>query len=646
MCGIVGFYSNTTLNEDRQIVIANMVDILSHRGPDHAGCWVSPSQQLALGHRRLAIIDLSPEGHQPMHSACGRYVMVYNGQVYNYLQLREDLIARHHSFSGHSDSEVILALISEYGLERALQRMTGMFAIALWDEREQILHLARDRVGEKPLYYGWVNNLFVFASELKAIRALPRFNNTISTHSLGSFMQFGYVGAPYSIYNDIFKLSPGTYLTIHENNYHSRPAPQTYWSMQDVIDYSAAHPLKLTDAEAIEELDTRLNHIIGTRVLADVPVGSFLSGGIDSSTITALMQANSSKPVKSFTIGFNEKSYNEAEYAKRVANHLQTDHTELYLDASDALAVIPQLPIIYDEPFADSSAIPTFLVSRLAKTQVSVCLSGDGGDELFGGYNRYLFTSRIWRGLSFLPYPLRIALQKLLQTVSPIYWDSILSWVRIPRIGDRLHNLANLMTMRSPDMLYNYLISQWGTPAAIVNNLQISSGYHALTNNTITFKQQSFTEKMMVADTLAYLPDDIMVKVDRAGMANSLETRASFLDHELIEFVWRLPLNMKIRNNQSKWLLRKVLEKYVPEPLLERPKMGFGIPLDLWLRGPLRDWAEDLLAKNRLEQHGMLNSNVIIEKWQEHLSGKCNRQYQLWSVLMFQAWIENTQHGN
>lgn len=633
MCGITGFLSQYRSMNDMKAMVSQMTQTLFHRGPDDGDVWTNQEDGIALGHRRLSIIDLSPLGHQPMHSACQRYVIVYNGEVYNYKILHAELEAKGYTFKGHSDTEVILALIVEYGIASALTRLSGMFAFALWDKQEKILHLARDRIGEKPLYYGVVNGAFVFGSELKALRAYPHFHNPIARESIVLLLQYGYIPAPYSIYQQIYKLMPGTYLTLSASHIDHLPEAKPYWSTRELSKTHSPSLLTFSDQDVIQHTEGLLQQIVQSRMISDVPIGAFLSGGIDSSLITALMQTQSSQPVKTFTIGFNQKEYNEAHYAKAVAQHLKTDHTELYVDSAQALAVIPNLSHIYDEPFADSSAIPTFLVSQLTRQQVTVCLSGDGGDEIFGGYNRYLFGEKIWRKLSLIPLPLRKILQKGLLSVSPAYWDRLLQFTGYPLAGDKLHKLALLLDAKSPEVFYDYLISQWKMPQTIVRDL---SG--AVRKKEAIGLKGHYIENMMLTDTLSYLPDDIMVKVDRAGMAVSLETRAPFLDHDLIAYLSQLPFNMKIRNGQTKWLLRQILAKYVPNYLIERKKMGFGIPLDAWLRGPLREWAESLLDKNLLDQQGFFESQPIREKWVEHLSGKRNNQYLLWTVLMFQSW--------
>jgi asparagine synthase (glutamine-hydrolysing) len=636
MCGITGFFASHNLTYNLETIISSMTKQLIHRGPDDGAVWLNEADGIAMGHRRLAVIDLSATGHQPMHSKDGRYVIVYNGEVYNFLSLRGELQKKGHTFKGHSDTEVILTLIMEYGLERALTLMTGMFAFALWDKKAKTLSLARDRIGEKPLYYGLINHALVFGSELKALTAYPDFNNPIARSSVALLMQYGYIPSPHSIYEHIYKLPPASFITLAKGT--KLPPPKSYWSAAKVAQEGVADPFHLTDAEAIAKTEALLHHVIKQQMVSDVPIGAFLSGGIDSSLITALMQANSSTPIRTFTIGFDAKDYNEAIYAKKVATELKTDHTEFYVSAEDALMVIPRLPEMYDEPFADSSAIPTFLVSNLTRSHVKVCLTGDGGDELFGGYNRYLLGKMLWKNIARLPYPMRLAMRKLLLSISPMRWHQLLKFTQLPMVGDKLHKFASIIAVKTPEHFYQQLISQWHETHEIVN---LDPGAEFTPSSLFQpLEEMDFIEKMMVSDTLSYLPDDIMVKVDRAGMTVSLESRAPFLDHQLIEWMWKLPLNMKIRNRQTKWLLRQILAKYVSPALFERPKMGFGVPLDAWLKGPLREWAESLLNEGKIEQQGLLKAEPILKKWREHLSGKRNWQYQLWTVLMFQAWME------
>ena len=625
-----------------------MTDTLVHRGPDDGGVWEDIRAGIALGNRRLAIVDLSPEGHQPMRSASGRYVLAFNGEIYNFWMLREELEGRGHPFRGHSDTEVMLAAFTEWGIEGALERFNGMFAFALWDREERSLHLARDRMGEKPLYYGRMGDVLLFGSELKALRAHPRFKGEVSRNALALYLRHNYIPAPYTIYEGIRKLPPGTRLTIDEAG--NAPGPVPYWSAKEAAERGVANPFGGSEAEAVDELDGLLRDSIGMRMIADVPLGAFLSGGIDSSTVVALMQAQSDRPVKTFSIGFYEDEYSEADYAKEVARHLGTDHTELYVTPEEAMSVIPKLPTLYDEPFSDSSQIPTYLVSELARRHVTVSLSGDGGDELFAGYNRYFWGRSIWHKIGWVPPALRGAAAGALTAVSPQGWDRIFKRlgpvlpgkVRQRMPGDRLHKLAGVLSVKSPEAMYMSLVSLWQRPDFIV--VGGSEPPTTLTDPGRWAELPDFTQRMMYLDTVTYLPDDILVKVDRASMGVSLEGRIPFLDHRLVEFAWRVPLGMKIKDGKGKWLLRQVLNRYVPKKLIERPKMGFGVPIDAWLRGPLREWAEDLLNERRLSGEGFFDPYPIREKWSEHLSGRRNWQYQLWDVLMFEAWLE--ENGN
>ena len=645
MCGITGFLDKSGQNSNQyQDIINKMTNTLIHRGPDDYGYWVDEATGIALGHRRLSIIDLSKEGHQPMISPSGRYHITYNGEIYNYLEIRQELNRLGCRFRGHSDTETILLAIEEWGLSKTLEKMVGMFAFALWDKKQRKLHLCRDRIGEKPLYYGWGDNNFVFASELKAIKAHPYFNNEIDRDVLALYMRYNYVPAPYSIYKQIFKLLPGHHLSISTQEDFSNPHIEPYWSVKDEVEKASQNRFEAGEKELMEELERILSTSVKRQMISDVPLGAFLSGGIDSSTIVALMQANTSKAVKTFSIGFHEDAYNEAVHAKKVAQHLGTDHTELYLTAEQTMKVIPNLPAMYDEPFADSSQIPTHLVAQLARQKVTVSLSGDGGDELFGGYNRYFWGRSIWNKIGWIPAPLRSLSANSLKLLSPHSWDSIFNLFspilpsalkqRLP--GDKIYKIADVLNAKSSEHMYRLLVSSWKDNHLLVPN---SSEIESLINDgRYMANLKDFTERMMYLDLISYLPDDILVKVDRASMAVSLESRIPFLDHNVVEFAWRIPLDMKIRDGEGKWLLKQLLYKYVPKELIDRPKMGFGVPIDSWLREPLREWAEDLLAKERLEQEGFFNSELVREKWDEHLSGKRNWQHQLWAVLMFQAW--------
>jgi len=573
-----------------------------------------------------------------MHSQSGRYVIVFNGEIYNHTDLREKLKGK--SFKGHSDTETLLACIEEWGVEVALKEVVGMFAIALWDRKEKTLSLARDRIGEKPLYYGWQgeggNASFLFGSELKALRAHPSFQSEINRDAITLLLRHNCVPAPYSIYNDISKLMPGTILSVSLEK--RDPKIFTYWSAEDVAKNGVDTLYSGDTSDVINELEVVLRQSVKRQMVADVPLGAFLSGGIDSSLVVALMQQQSSQPVKTFTIGFSESGYNEAEYAKAVAKHLHTDHTELYVSPQETIDVIPKLPQLYDEPFSDSSQIPTFLVSQLAREHVTVSLSGDAGDELFCGYNRYLLTDQLWNKLSLLPVSLRRGLANVVTTISPAVWSKIFGFLSYGAVGDKMYKAAGVLGSSSVDELYLGLISHWNSPESIVLNSKEPKT--RLTGNISDLSKLNQVQKMMLLDLLTYLPDDILTKVDRAAMGVSLETRVPFLDHNVVEFAWRMPMNFKIRDGKSKWALRQILYKYVPKELIERPKMGFGVPIDSWLRGPLKDWADGLLYRTRLQNEGFFDPDPIRKKWSEHLSGRRNWQHQLWDVLMFQAWLE------
>ena len=652
MCGITGFcnFSGFTV-DSAEALIHTMADRLLHRGPDDGGVWLDGDAGIAFGHRRLSILDLSSAGHQPMISTSGRYIIALNGEIYNHLELRAELKELLQSSSylndegfwrGHSDTETLLACFEAWGIETALKRTVGMFAFALWDRQDRVLTLARDRMGEKPLYYGWQGDTFLFGSELKALHVNPAFKGDIDRHVLALYLRQGYISAPYSIYEGIYKLIPGTYLQI--SAYTTRgviPDSKAYWSLQGVAESGLATPFKGSEREAIDELEARLMKAISYQCIADVPLGAFLSGGIDSSTIVAFMQAQSTLPIKSFTIGFNEKQFNEAGYAKEVARHLGTDHTELYVTSNELLEVIPKLPILYDEPFGDSSAIPTFLVSQLARQKVTVSLSGDGGDELFGGYKEYIRSQRIWSVMQHIPPAVRHLLADAIGVLSPdtinLFMSPLLSGKNRLSPGDKATTLSMLLGAISEMDFYRTKELQWKKPESVV--IQGKESTNHVSDDAKVLLGANLYNHMMYADSMHYLPDDILVKVDRAAMGVSLETRVPMLDHRVIEFAWSLPFHMKVRDNKGKWLLRKVLEKYVPNELIERPKMGFGVPIHEWLRGPLRDWAENLLNMHRLQTDGFFKPEVLLKKWQEHKSNRYNWQHQLWPALMFQAWL-------
>jgi asparagine synthase (glutamine-hydrolysing) len=648
MCGITGFWdiSRQISTDYLPIIVQQMSKSLIHRGPDDGGSWVDGEVGIALGHRRLSIVDLSPQGHQPMISSDGRYVIVFNGEVYNFPELRKQLQSLGYSFCGHSDTEVMLSAICEWGVLEATKRFNGMFAFAVWDRQERVLHLGRDRIGEKPLYYGWCGHTFIFASELKAFKVHPDFQPEINRDALALFLRFSYIPAPYSIYQGIYKLPPATLLSWNGTTIHPQPVP--YWSAKIAAESGVAYPFTGSENEAIVHLEELLKDAIKMRMLADVPLGAFLSGGIDSSTIVALMQSQSQQPVKTFSIGFHEQDYNEAEYAKSVAQHLGTDHRELYVTSDEAMAVIPKLPSLYDEPFSDPSQVPTFLISQLARNHVTVSLSGDGGDELFAGYKRYFLASSIWQKIGWIPQTVRHSTAKALTSVSAQTWNRGFEPINtiLPaklNFGDKLHKLASILAVSHPDTMYADLVSPLQEPEKVViDSSQLSTVF---SDGNLWASLPNFTERMMYLDLISYLPGDILVKVDRATMGVSLEGRIPFLDHRVVEFAWQIPLSMKIRGNQGKWLLRQVLYKYVPKELIERPKMGFGIPIGAWLRGPLRDYAEDLLDESRLRREGYFHPQPIRQKWDEHQNGDRNWQHHLWVILMFQAWLAEESGG-
>jgi asparagine synthase (glutamine-hydrolysing) len=694
MCGFAGFITtdSKTLSGAEELAIRMALSI-NHRGPDDAGAWADASSGIAMGFRRLSILDLSSAGHQPMLSVSGRFVLSFNGEIYNHIDLRNLLnfspIEQYkHNWRGHSDSETLLACIEAWGLEETLKKTVGMFAIALWDKKTQTLHLARDRFGEKPLYYGWVraqnssSQSFIFGSELKALRTYPDFSNAISREALALFMRFTYVPAPYSIYQNIFKLEPGCILSLNSINATEQPnssfdAPwvlnkvtiplrppasiggitlHRWWSLASVVEAGAKFQIT-SEVEAVEALELRLKEAVNSQCLADVPLGAFLSGGVDSSCIVALMQAQTSRPVKTFTVGFEEAGFDESPFASAVAQHLGTEHNSIFVSAKQAQSVIYDLPHIYDEPFADSSQIPTHLVCKAARQKVTVALSGDAGDELFGGYNRYFWGPRVWNRLAWLPYSVRRAMGAAISSVPIGGWNALSRPVnailptskKLQRAGERAHKLAErLHSVHNLDELYNSLVSEWNDPAKVVkfdgvdSSGSVSEPASMLSDPLPMTGTEHHQSRMMYRDTMTYLPDDILCKVDRAAMATSLETRVPFLDHRVAELAWRLPLHMKIRNGQGKWALRQVLYKYVPKELIDRPKAGFAIPVGQWLRGPLKDWAEELLNEKRLELEGYFHPKPIREKWRQHLSGQFDHTPSLWAVLMFQSWLESS----
>lgn len=681
MCGFAGFLLEKAGGlDDPKAVVTGMASTIAHRGPDDSGAWVDTQSGVAFGFQRLSILDLSPAGHQPMASHSGRFVIAFNGEIYNHLELRAELENIDPSFSennvnkwqGHSDTETLLACFERWGVEATLARTVGMFAIALWDFHKKTLYLARDRFGEKPLYYGWtgcgIGKAFVFGSELKALRAFPGFSNPVCRQALTQYMRFTYVPAPRSIYQSIYKLEPGCVLTItgtppsialpsmalRPPSKHGSFSLRRWWSLTELVQAKTNNPIT-NEVEAINALEQRLTHAVDLQSKADVPLGAFLSGGVDSSTIVALMQQNAKRPIKTFTVGFAEAEFDESPYAKAVARHLGTDHEELFVTATEAQSVIAHLPAMYDEPFADSSQIPTHLVCRAASQHVTVALSGDGGDELFGGYTRYFWGPRIWSKISLVPYPVRRVIGKVISAMPVARWDSLSQPINalmpsgrgIARLGDKAHKLAaHLENAHDLDDLFLNLVSAWQDPAHLVRSEGAAfseplslladplpeSGLATLVNSPL---------RMMYWDSITYLPDDILCKVDRAAMSASLETRVPFLDHRVVELAWQLPLNMKIRDDHGKWALRQLLYKHVPSELIDRPKAGFSIPIGQWLRGPLRPWAESLLDEKRLLTDGYFYPAPIRQKWAEHLDGRKDNTATLWVVLMFQSWLES-----
>ena len=639
MCGIAGVLNNKGWSHDTtQEVVRAMTATLAHRGPDDSGVWIRQDAGIALGHQRLSIIDLSREGHQPMQSSDGRYVIVYNGEVYNFPAISKDLATLGYQFRGHSDTEIVLASIREFGLEQAVNRFTGMFAFALWDSARGELFLVRDRLGIKPLYWCHTPDLFLFASELKAIRAVREFRPEINTHALHDFMRFGFIPAPGTIYKRVYKLEPGTILKMRTG---ADPETASYWHMKDVVRGTDNRVSVKDEAGMIESTEQVIAAAVRDRMIADVPLGAFLSGGIDSSTITALMQKQSDVPVRTFTIGFREGKFNEAHYAARIAAHLGTDHSELFVSPRDALDVIPDIPDIYDEPFADSSQLPTYLISKLARQHVTVILSGDGGDEVFAGYKRYLNARRLLRYSTFAGPGIRKILAGIISTSSSIILDHIPASVPglsgITSTRSKLDRLAWILASDKP-VGYEHFLKHWRTLDNIVLNRNDSSESDWLTR--LPPQLSDPVEQMQYLDTINYLPEDILTKVDRASMAVSLEVRVPLLDHRVVEHAWTLPPAMKIRDSRGKWILRQILNKYVPGNLVERRKMGFTVPVSHWLRGPLRDWAESLLDEYKLREQGLLNTGPIRARWTEHRSGQRNWPFHLWTVLMFQSWHE------
>jgi len=647
MCGITGFYGyRIEVPFDWKDILISMANRIAHRGPDSEGIWYDVESGIGMAHRRLSILDLTLEGYQPMISNTGRYVIVYNGEIYNYCKIMEDLIKLGYRFRGHSDTEVMLAAFEQWGVEKAIQRFNGMFAFALWDKEMRQLYLVRDRIGEKPLYYGIFGSIFAFGSELKTFKAHPLWNGDIDNNALGMFMKYGYIPAPYTIYKNIQKLRPGTILTIYISQSGIDIKEQQYWSTYDVVKNGIDNPINASEEEMVIGLEQLLLDSIRQQMISDVPLGAFLSGGIDSSTVVALMQGLSNQPIKTYSIGFEYDEFNEAHYAKKVAQYLGTQHTEYLVGSKEALDIIPNLPNIFDEPFADTSQIPTFLVSQLASQQVTVCLSGDGGDELFCGYSRYFLVNNIWTRISCLPFVIRRKIADLILRAPLDQLDCYFGWLsplfrkygNTGKAGDKLKKAAILLKAQNPEEFYSLLITNWNDTQKLflVPNHKSKPAFEK--NN---YFSKDIISQMMHFDTVSYLPDDILVKLDRATMANSLESRIPYLDYRIVEYTWRLPMSVKYKNKKGKWILREVLNKYIPKEIFDRPKMGFSVPMQEWLIGPLRDWAEEYLKEKRLRDVGYLDPIIIREKWLEHVQGKRNWQNQIWSILVFQAWYAN-----
>lgn len=613
------------------------MDRLHHRGPDDAGTWCDDTSAVALGHRRLSIVDLSPLGHQPMASNSGRYQIVFNGEIYNHRALRQSLERDGTPFRGHSDTETLLALIERDGLANAIAQCHGMFAIALWDQQLRVMHLVRDRFGEKPLYIARCGSGIAFASELGSLRAHPDCPHNVSPDALALYLRHGYVPAPYSILTDIEKLEPATIVTFQQAAWNARTT-QRYWDLRTIAAEGQERAVARSDDGAVDALDTLMRSVVRDQMVADVPIGAFLSGGVDSSLVTALMQAQSSRKVRSFSIGFREDGFNEAPFAEEVAAHVGTDHTTMYVSAQDALDVIPRLPSIYNEPFADSSQVPSVLLAALAKQHVTVALSGDGADELFGGYDRYQFAQQSWERLERVPLALRRAARRTVMSMSPDTWNTTLRPFGLPSrgvTGDRLHKVAELFDSPDASRFYRGLLSSWRTPDELVAT---ATDLPTALMHPVPRSQGGLLPELMLRDQVSYLPDDILVKVDRAAMAASLESRAPFLDHRVAELAWTLRPDQWRRGSSAKWIVKQLLYRYVPRAIVERPKQGFGIPLAAWLRGPLRPWAEELLSPTALRDAGLLNAVPIRRAWDEHVSGSRNLAPSLWFILMFQAW--------
>ena len=642
MCGIAGFLDHSRESSDQgmQSITKSMVETLKHRGPNHQGIWVDEECGLALGHQRLSIIDLSAAGNQPMVSQDSRYVISYNGEIYNASEIGNELRKIGVKFKGHADTEVLIEAFSHWGIRGTLKKLIGMFAFALWDRKKKELMLCRDRIGIKPLYWAEFGDSILFASEIKALKKHPKWNSKINHESLNSFFLYNYVPGPKTIFEKVHKMQPGTIITVSP---HKIPSIEKYWSLEEVIRSNKNQNLEITQKETEEELEKLLNDSVSKRLVSDVPLGVLLSGGVDSSLVASLAQKNSGKPIKTFTVGFDEDNYNEAPYSKKIAEYLRTDHNELYLSPKDVIELTPLLSSIYDEPFADSSQIPTTLISKFAKKEVTVSLSGDGGDEVFLGYNRHYWANVIWKIFGKIHKAPRKLIAKIILSVPPMVWESFFyllpKRVRPNQIGDKLHKVGKTIDSDSADEIYEKLISTYNAedmPVKTTENITQDSA-----QDEISKLLPNFIERMSYKDTMGYLPDDILTKVDRASMSIGLENRVPLLDHRIIEFTWKLPLSIRMEHGKRKILLKKILSKSIPKKLISRPKSGFGIPLDAWLRGSLKEWAEDMLNKDSLKNDEFLDSKKIQTLWKQHQSKRYNHQNQLWAILMFQSWSEN-----
>ncbi len=640
MCGLTGLYTFDPRPDRASLhdIITRMNNTLTTRGPDNGDVWQDPDLPLALGHRRLSILDISESGHQPMESSSSRYMITYNGEIYNFKSLRSELEEDPKiKFKGNSDTEILLHAIEKWGLEETLPKINGMFAFAIWDRKAKALYFVRDRMGKKPLYIGWAGSTLVFGSELKSLCAHPDFRRDIDRASLTSYMRFGYVPAPLCIYQQVWQLPAGSMIALDlrmlRGGQDLKPFIENYWSHKDSLIAAHQNPIENTE-NVVNDFEDLLSTCVKDRMVSDVPLGAFLSGGIDSSSIVSLMQKNSIKPIKTYSIGFNEDGFNEAEHAKEIASHLGTDHHELYVEAKDALDVVEKIPVMFDEPFADTSAIPTYLVSKFARDNVTVALSGDGGDEMLGGYNRHISAPKAWKTVNNIPANLRNPLSQAISAVSPSFWDRLRP--SRPQFGAHMHKFAGILNKTNENDVYLSLVSHWKTPKTFVQDGK--EEIIPLVNPELHIDGLSFAENMMYWDTISYLNGDILTKVDRASMAVSLEARAPLLDTRIYDYVWRLPMDVKIRDGKGKWLLRQVLNNHVPKELFDRPKQGFSVPISDWLRGDLKDWAYDLINEDRLRKQGLLNYLVIGKLWEEHQKGRGNHAQKLWTVLMFQAW--------